>query len=94
LSSSEEIQEVFESDIRAKEKQVGLHSLYDNFKGFQIEKFPDIVSATDRELLQRIFQKDTAWQEEENVYLKFSEEDKQRFGEIIYKIAEGDNDVE
>ena len=89
MSSSEEIREVFEQDIREKEKVVGIHALYDNFKGFQIEKFPDIISATDREFLQRIYQKDADWQTEDNTYLKFSDEEKERLGEIICKIAEG-----
>ena len=89
MSSSEEIREVFEQDIREKEKVVGIHALYDNFKGFQIEKFPDIVSATDREFLQRIFQKDADWRAEDNDYIQFSDEDKKRFSDIICKIAEG-----
>ena len=86
MSSSEEIRADFEQDIAKKEKLVGIHALYDNFQGFQIEKFPDIVSVTDREFLQRIFDKDTDWQE--NEYYQFSDEDKQRFKEIICKIAD------
>lgn len=92
MSSSEEIRADFENDIRAKEKVVGIHALYDNFNGFQIEKFPDIISVTDREFLQRIFREDTYWQEEENTYLKFSDEDKKRLGKIICKVAEGNDE--
>jgi len=91
LSSSEEIRADFEQDIRNKEKIVGIHSLYNNFEGFQIENFPDIVAATNRGLLQRIFENDTDWQ---NEYVKFSDEDKIRFSEIVCKIAAGDHDAE
>ena len=89
MSSSEEIQADFEQDIRNKEKLVGTHSLYDNFEGFQIENFPDTVSATNRELLYRIFANDTEWQ---NEYVKFSDEDKRRFSEIVCEIADEDNE--
>ena len=92
MSSSEEIQAVREAEIREKEKLVGIHALYDNFDGFQIEKFPDIISATDREFLRKIFEKDTEWRKEDGDFIQFTDEDKQRFKEIICKIAEGEED--
>ena len=95
MSSSEEIQEVFEQEIAEKTRIIGVHKLLDCLDGFQIKDFPeDLVSAKDRALLRRIFDKDADWQEGEEPYLRFSEEDKRRLGEIICKIADGDADVE
>ena len=93
MSSSEEIQEVFEQEIAEKTRVIGAHKLLDSLNGFQIEEFPDhIISETDRDLLRRIYDKDADWRKEDSGYLRIAEEDKRRLGEIILQIA-GEEDV-
>ena len=91
MSSSEEIQEVFEQDIAEKTRIIGVHKLLDCLDGFQVKDFPEnLVSATDRDLLRRIFEKDKDWQQYGDYYTLISEEDKKRLGEIICKIADAE----
>ena len=91
MSTSEEIREVFEQDIREKEKIVynehGVLPFLDGMVGVSTQElYWGILDEDDRELLQCILDKDTDRQE--NEYHQFSDEDKQRFKEIICEIAD------